>query len=184
MEFIGVALGMAVALLWGSSDSISAFAARHIGALPTTFFSQLAGLLALCGLSALLPLMWESFTPLLFLLSALTGLFISVGYYTFYQGLAVGPVTLVSTISSSSSILTVLLSFLLLHNHIAPAQLGALSIIILGVVLTSTNLQEFRGLLVKKQLSLVRAKTGIVWAFLAAIAFSAVDLLVGFSSKV
>lgn len=175
---------MAVAFLWGSADSVSAFAARRIGALPTTFFSQFAGLLMLFCLSALLPLMWESFTPLLFLLSALTGLFASVGYYTFYQGLAIGPITLVSTISSSSSILTLLLSFLLFHDRIAPAQVGALSIIILGVVLTSTNLQGLRDLLVKKRLSPVRAKTGITWAFLAAIAFSAMDLSIGFSSKV
>src|SRR5437660_11670611 len=113
MDAIGIVLGVTVALLWGSTESMSAFAARRIGASRTTVFSQLAGLLTVASLSAFIPGVWESFTPLMILMGACSGLLASVGYYTFYRGLAAGPVTLVSTICSGSSIVTLLLALLL-----------------------------------------------------------------------
>src|SRR5215831_17314759 len=64
MDVSGIVLGVIVALLWGSTDSMSAFAARKIGALRTTVFSQLAGVLTVAGLCFFLPHVWDSFTPL------------------------------------------------------------------------------------------------------------------------
>src|SRR5205085_1861845 len=128
-------------------DSISAFAARSIGALRTTLFSQLAGLLAVASLSVFFLVVWESFTPLMILMGACSGLLGAVGYYTFYRGLAAGPVTLVSPISSGSSIVTLLLAFLLLHESLSPGKLIALGIILLGIIQVSIDLREIRGML-------------------------------------
>src|SRR5579864_3625399 len=161
MQLSGIILGVTVALLWGSTDSIAAFAVRSIGALRTTLFSQLAGLLTVAILSAFFPLVWQSFTPLMILLGACSGLLAAVGYYAFYRGLAVGPVTLVSTISSGSSIVTLLLAFLLLDQSLSPGGLIALGIIFLGIIQASTDLRAIRGQLSPKSRSSVRGGSGV-----------------------
>src|ERR1700736_5705917 len=73
MEFVGVPLGIAVALLWGSADSVAALATRHLGALRTTFISQAAGLLVLTGLDAFVPTFWPSYPPSTFGTALLLG---------------------------------------------------------------------------------------------------------------
>jgi drug/metabolite transporter (DMT)-like permease len=184
MDVSGIVLGVTVALLWGSTDSISAFAARKIGALRTTVFSQLAGLLTVAALFAFSPIAWASFTPLAILMGACCGLLASVAYYSFYRGLAAGPVTLVSTISSSSSIVTLFLAFLFLHEHLSLGSLLALGIIILGIFGASTNLQEISGMLSRKRRRPVRRSNGVRWAILAVVAFGAMDFSIGFSANI
>src|SRR5258706_13504708 len=164
MELSGIILGVTVALLWGSTDSISAFAVRSIGAFRTTLFSQLAGLLTVAILSVFFPLVWQAFTPLTILLGACSGLLAAMGYYVFYRGLAVGPLTLVSTISSGSSIVTLLLAFLLLDESLSPGDLIALGIIFLGIIQASTDLRAIRGQLSPKSRSSVRGNSGVKWA--------------------
>ena len=44
---IGILLGLLTAVLWGTSDFVARFAAHRIGALRTSFYMQLAGLLML-----------------------------------------------------------------------------------------------------------------------------------------
>jgi drug/metabolite transporter (DMT)-like permease len=184
MQLSGIILGVTVALLWGSTDSIAAFAARSIGALRTTLFSQLAGLLTVATLSLFFPLVWQSFTPLTILLGACSGLLAAVGYYAFYRGLADGPVTLVSTISSGSSIVTLLLAFLLLDQRLSPGDLIALGIIFLGIIQASTNLREIRGQLSPKSKSSIRRSSGVKWALLTVVAFGAMDWSIGLSATV
>ena len=184
MDVSGIVLGVTVALLWGATDSISAFAARKIGALRTTVFSQLTGLLTVIILSAFFSDVWKSFTPLTILIGACCGLLASVGYYSFYRGLATGPVTLVSTISSGSSIVTLLLAFLLLHESLSLGDLIALGIIILGILGASTNLQEIYSILSLKRRSLVRRSSGVKWALLTVVAFGAMDFSIGLSANI
>lgn len=184
MDVTGIALGVTVALLWGSTESISAFAARRIGALRTTVFSQLAGVLTVASLSAFIPGIWASFTPLTVLLGACSGLLASVGYYSFYRGLAVGPVTLVSTISSGSSIVTLLLALLLLHESLPLSNFIALGLIIVGIMRASTNLKELFSISSLKSRFWVRGSSGVKWALLTVVAFGAMDFSVGLSSKI
>ncbi len=184
MDLSGIMLGVTAALLWGSTDSISAFAARRIGAFRTTVFSQLAGLLIVLSLSAFFPEVWKSFSPLMIIMGACCGLLASVGYYSFYRGLAAGPVTLVSTISSGSSIVTLLLAYLFLNESLSLGNLIALGIIILGIIGASTNLQELFGLLSLKSRSLTLGSDGMKWALLTVVAFGAMDFSIGLSAKI
>jgi drug/metabolite transporter (DMT)-like permease len=184
MDLTGIMLGVTAALLWGSTDSISAFAARRIGAFRTTMFSQLAGLLIVLGLSAFFPEVWKTFSPLMIVMGACCGLLASVGYYTFYRGLAAGPVTLVSTISSGSSIVTLLLAYLFLNESLTMGDLIALGIIILGIIGASTNLQEISGMLSLKSRSLALGSGGVKWALLTVVAFGAMEFSIGLSAKI
>ena len=184
MELLGIVLGITVALLWGSTDSISALAVRRIGALRTTLFSQLAGLLIIISLSVFIPKVWASFTPLTVLMGACGGLLASVGYYAFYRGLAAGPVVLVSTISSGSSIITLLLAFLLLHENLSPSNLIALALIILGIIQSSMNLRELFGMLSLRSKPWTWGRGGMKWALLTVVAFGSMDFSIGLSAKI
>ena len=184
MDVSGIVLGVTVALLWGSTDSISVYAARKIGALRTTVFSQLTGLLTVACLAAFVPDVWKSFTLMTILMGACCGLLASVAYYSFYRGLAAGPVTLVSAISSSSSIVTLILAFLLLHEILSLGGLLALGFIILGVLGASTNLQEIYSMLSLKRRSLLRRSGGVKWALLTVVAFGAMDFSIGLSANI
>lgn len=184
MQPTGIILGITVALLWGSTDSIAAFSARSIGALRTTLFSQLAGLLTIATLSIFFPLVWQSFTPLMILLGACSGLLAAIGYYAFYRGLAAGPVTLVSTISSGSSIVTLLLAFLLLDQSLSPGHLIALGIIFVGIIQASTNLREIRRQMSSKSKSSIQGSSGVKWALVTVFAFGAMDFSIGLSATV
>ncbi|HEY6542888.1 MAG TPA: EamA family transporter [Ktedonobacteraceae bacterium] len=184
MDVTGIVLGVTVALLWGSTESISAFAARRIGALRTTVFSQLAGLVTVASISAFFPGAWESFTPLMILMGACSGLLASVGYYSLYRGLAAGPITLVSTISSGSSIITLLLALLLLHEILPLSSLIALGIILLGIIRASTNFKDLLNISSLKSRVWVQGNGGVKWALLTVLAFGAMDFSVGLSAKI
>lgn len=184
MDITGIVLGVTVALLWGSTEGMSAFAARRIGALRTTVFSQLAGLLTVAILSTFIPRIWEAFTPLTILMGACSGLLASVGYYSFYRGLAIGPVTLVSAISSGSSTVTLLLAVLLLRESLSLGTLIALGLILLGIIRASTNLGELRSISSLRSKSWVRGSSGVKWALLTVVAFGAMDFSVGLSARI
>lgn len=186
MELVGVTLGIAVALLWGSADSVATLAARHLGALRTTFISQAAGLIVLTALDAFVPTFWPSFPPSTFgralLLGAWSGIFGSVGYYAFYKALMVGPLALVSPLSSTSAVVTLILSLLLLHDRVAPAQVIAIGAILLGVMFASTNLREAH-LILKKRSRSPTERGGVGYALVATVAFGAMDFGIGASAR-
>lgn len=133
MGLVGVALGIAVALLWGTADSVATLAARHLGA---------------------------------------------IGYYAFYRGLMIGPVALVSPLSSTSAVATLILSLPPLHDRVTPVQEAAIGAILLGAMLASANLPELRVLL-KKGSWFARGRGGVGYALAAAVAFGAMDFGIG-----
>jgi drug/metabolite transporter (DMT)-like permease len=187
MGLVGVPLGIAVALLWGSADSIATLAARNLGALRTTFISQAAGLIVLTALDAFVPTFWPSFPPSTFrtalLLGAWSGLCGAVGYFAFYKALMVGPVALVSPLSSTSAVVTLILSLLLLHDSVAPAQVIAIGAILLGVMFASTNLREAHLSLKKRAIAPTRSGA-LGYALIATVAFGAMDFGIGASARV
>ena len=187
MGLVGIPLGSAVALLWGSADSIATLAARHLGALRTTFISQAAGLIVLTALDAFVPAFWPSFPPRTFrtarLPGAWSGLRGAVGYFAFYKALLVGPVARVSPLSSTSAVVTLMLSLLLLHDSIAPAQVIAIGAILPGIMLASTNLREVHLSLKKRALAPV-PRGALGYALIATVAFGAMDFGIGASARV
>lgn len=186
MEVVGVALAVAVALLWGTADYVATLAARRLGTVQTTFFSQAAGLCALLAFDLLSPSLWATFTPRAMIASAVigafTGICASVGYWAFYKALEIGPVALVSPLSSSSAMITLLLSIVLLQERLTPLQNAALALLLPGLVIASTNVGEL-GLLLKKKATLVFRSRGVGFALIAAVAFGAMDFGIGASAR-
>ncbi len=187
MGRLGVELGMMVALLWGSADILATLAARRVGTFKTTFVSQSSGLIALLAFGAIACWGWHlSFTLPALALSALIGMFTglcaALGYFAFYRALEIGPIALVSPLTSTSSIFTLTLSILILNEQVTLGHMGLVIIIILGILLASTSVAEFRTLRQKPGYSLW--SQGIRWAVIATLAFGAMDFGIGASASI
>lgn len=186
MDLLGITLGLTVALLWGLADSIATVAARRLGAQHMTVLSQSSGLFSLTVFTLLNSWLWPSFTPsilgLAAFLGAFTGLCAALGYYALYQGLKKGPIALVSPITSSSAIVTLILALALLHDRISPGEGVAIVIVLVGIILASTNLSELN-LLSKQTSGFALKSSGIGAALLATIAFGAMDFGIGASAQ-
>ncbi|HXZ19733.1 MAG TPA: DMT family transporter [Candidatus Acidoferrales bacterium] len=113
---MGVFLGLAAALSWGTADFIAQFSARRIGAYRTLFFMQVAGFLSGVlyvisrargsGLSAMFADLASHWELTLFMGGA-SGL----SMLAFYSALERGTISIVAPISSSYPALTVLLAY-------------------------------------------------------------------------
>src|SRR3989440_7189322 len=170
MERLGVGLGLAVALLWGSADILAALAARRLRTFKTTFVSQSIGLLALLAFGTVAFWLWHlPFTLTALVLSALIGIFTglcaALGYFAFYRSLEIGPIAIVSPITATSSTFTLILSTLILQEQLTIGCMGFVTIVILGIVLASTSIAELRALLHKPGYSLW--SQGVRWAIVA-----------------
>ena len=187
MELFGVGLGVAVALLWGSSDVFATLATRRLTPFKTTFISHSTGLLLL--LLSGITIFWfghVSYTGEALLLSALigafTGLCAALASFTFYRALEIGPVAITGPLTASSSAVTLILSALILKEQLTFTRRSLVVLVICGVVLASTSLGELR-LLLKKPIHMLYGP-GIRWAIVATLAFGALDFGIGASASI
>lgn len=130
MQLLSVGLGGMIALVWGSADILATLAARRLRTFKTTVVSQSTGLLALLSFGILAFCFWHlPFTLIALALSALIGIFTglcaALGYFAFYRALEIGPVAIVSPLTASSSIFTLILSTIILQEHLTPGRIGS-----------------------------------------------------------
>lgn len=184
MELLGTGLGLTAALLWGSADILAALAIRRLRTFKTTFLSQAVGLFLLLVIGAIAFWRWHlplTFTALLLsaLIGILTGLCAALGYFALYRALEIGPMALVSPITSTSSTFTLVLSVLILQEQLTLGRTGFVTLVMLGLVLASTSMAELRTLLKKPGLSIWGQ--GVRWAIVATLAFGVMDFGIGAS---
>lgn len=182
MGFLGIALGLAVAFLWGAGDILATLAGYRLSTFKTTFISQVTSLFGLLCFSISTAWFWHlSFTPLTFALSAsigiFTGLCAALGYLALYRALVIGPMAMTGPITATSPIFTLILSVVLLHEHLTVLQFALVTVGILGIILVSTNLPGLHVHFTKSRASLWT--DGILWALIATLAFGALDFGVG-----
>lgn len=187
MQPLGIGLGITIAFLWGTADILATLAARRVGTFKATIISQTSGLLALFSLAAIIFGAWHTtFILSAFGISALIGLFTglcaALGYFAFYRALEIGPMAVVSPLTATSSAFTLLFAVLLLQERLSFGRLGLVTMIIFGIVLASTSLAELRELLHKPGYSLW--SRGVRWAFVATLAFGAMDFGIGASASI
>jgi drug/metabolite transporter (DMT)-like permease len=175
---MGIFLGLATAVSWGTSDFLARFASRSIGPFRAVFYMQAWGFLLL--------------TCILFCLHGGNHLFDGSGWqpwawgvlagginafamFALYRSFAVGKLSVVAPVSASYPALTVLLS-LLSGERLSLFRCLGIGATILGVILVargetpSTNEVKDKSPLVPK---------GLVWALIAAIGFGVLFWLLG-----
>lgn len=156
---------------WGIGDVFGALSSRKIGGYSTTFW-----FLALQVPIFVFPAViyfgnLKNLTLGLLTLNIALALIGTIGLIGFYEGLKIANAPLVGSISASFVGVTVLLSILFLGETINVAQLSAILIILLGLFVSTLDINEVvkRKLKLDKGivLSLITMITwGVYWAFI------------------
>lgn len=155
--------GVGAALGWGIGDYAGALASRRIGVLWTSLGMQLLGTaLYAVGLAALgqFPTITAAAIPWAIALAAIG----SSALFVFYKALALGPIAVVSPVSASYAAVTVILVVVFLGERLSAAQIVAISVTFVGIVLATS---DFRAIL----RTLGRPLPGIRLAFVATLGF-------------
>lgn len=179
MNILGIAFGLLAALLLGAADSMATLAARHLSTFKVTFLSQAVTTLLLLCVGILVYGFWRqplSLTGIAWsgIIGVGTGLCASLGYSALYRALATGPIVLVSPLVATSSIITLGLTALLLHQFLSGSQLIAVTFIIGGIVLAMMRVMNIRSFLTR-----ITFSSGIRWAIAATFAFGCLDFGIG-----
>ncbi len=143
---MGIALGLMAALSWGLADYFAALSSRQTGALRVVLGFHLVAT-ALLGLVVLLSgdgisdvgsrdFVWFAFLGVLGWLS----------YLAFYRALAIGPISIVSPIVSAYAAVTVICAVLISNESLNAGEAVAVGVVLLGVLLASSDLAQLRAL--------------------------------------
>src|SRR5260221_5559973 len=184
MERSGILLAIAVALCWGSADTVATFATRRQGTFVTTFISLVtsATVLVLFGPLAYARL---SLSPVVFVQSAglglLTGVMAAVGYFSLYRGLQLGPLAILSPVTAADGAVGAVLAVLFLHDFFSPWQFAMLALVFLGILGASTNIVEVRGIARASGLAGLAAG-GVRWGLLAMVTFGVMLFGIGLAA--
>jgi drug/metabolite transporter (DMT)-like permease len=143
---MGIVLGLTAALSWGLADYFAAVASRQTGSFRVVLGFHLG---AMVLLAVLLVVTGEGLSDvsggdLAWL--AFVGLLGGVSYVAFYQALAIGPISIVSPIVSAYAAVTVVCAVLIGGERLAAGETAAIVVVILGVLLASSDLAQMRAL--------------------------------------
>lgn len=148
MNFTGIGLAGAVALLWGVADTIAAVAARRIGTMRTSLLTQAGGLITLALVGVLLggQVSLDGLSPTALIQSILIGVLLGIvssgAYFGLYNSLERGSLVIVSPVIGGQGAVTLVLAVCFLHDRLDLIHLLLLVVILLGIILTSTNANE------------------------------------------
>ncbi len=169
---IGILLGILAMIAWGSADFIVAINIKKSSVLNLYFWSQLIGLFIVLGIflgGFSIPVL----SGFIILISLICGLAYTVGYLSFYKGLEVGKVSIISPIGASWSMVTVLITAIFFKEKLTGFQGLAIGLIILGAVLSAFKISGLKKSNTK----------GIGWGLLAMAAWGINFALFGFLTK-
>lgn len=136
---MGILLGVATALCWGSADLLARFAARAIGTLRTMLYMQLTGLVLM---TAAVPWLggWghladgSGWRPWFW--GALAGLLNTASTLALYRSFEIGKMSIVAPISAGYPALTMVLSALTGERLTAARSFG-ITLIVMGVMVVA-----------------------------------------------
>jgi drug/metabolite transporter (DMT)-like permease len=177
---MGIFLGLATALSWGSADFIARFATRSTGSLRSVFWMQAWG-----GLFLTLFLFFTRDWGHLFDKSGwqpwawggLAGLLNTCAMLALYRAFEVGKMSVVAPVSASYPALTLLLSFFSGDRFSVYHALG-IAAVLLGVLLVAGG-ESSAGNAQSVAVPPASKKSGIPWAIVAAVGFGFLFWLLG-----
>lgn len=175
---MGILLGLATALFWGSSDFLARFASRRIGSLRATFFMQAWGFLLLTVLLFATRLWGHLFDgsgwrPWAW--GILAGVINTFAMLALYRSFEVGKLSIVAPISASYPVLTVILSALT-GEVLSVAREVGIAAAVLGVILVARG--ENASSPPESDPPRKRG-AGVGWALTAAVGFGLLFWLLG-----
>ena len=160
----GFLAGLGAALSWGTMDVASALASRRLGSLKVTAGIQVVSAVLLVALAFGLGTALPS-DPLVLLMAGLLGIVGAGAYLSYFTGLRIGPISLVSGVVAAYGGLTVVLAVLVRGESLSAVQALGAAVATLGVVLTAV---AFDGGIRATRL----AGPGVVFAVIALLLFA------------
>jgi drug/metabolite transporter (DMT)-like permease len=165
---IGLLTGLAAALSWGTLDVFSALASRRIGSLRVTTGMQVVGA-ALIWVVALASSVSLPSDPFVLIGGSLVGLAGAGAYLSYFTGLRIGPISVVSGMVAAYGGLTVVLAVLFRGESLTVVQALGATIATVGVILTGVAFDGgLRGMRF--------AGPGVVFAIVALVLFAAMTI--------
>lgn len=140
IAIIGGALGM---FGYGISDFLAKRAIDQIGVLKTLLYSQVIGVILLSLYliqNPALPVF--SFERLVTVIAF--GILSAIGYVALYRAFEIGKIGIVSPISSSFVILAAIVSYVFFGEFFSALKTLALSLVIIGILLTAIDVKNLR----------------------------------------
>jgi drug/metabolite transporter (DMT)-like permease len=174
---MGILLGLTAALSWGLADYFAAITSRQAGSFRVVLGFHLVAMVLLAGLLLVTgeglsdvsggDLAWLAFV----------GLLGGLSYLAFYQALAIGPISIVSPIVSAYAAVTVVCAVLIGGERLAPGETAAIVVVILGVLLASSDLAQMRALerVALLGILLALATAVVIGAFVYGVAYFSAD---------
>lgn len=179
---MGILLGLATALCWGSADLFARFATRRIGTFRTMLYMQMCGFCLLTlvmrplgGWGHLLdgsgwhPWAW----------GVLAGALNTISTLALYRSFEIGKLSIVAPISASYPVLTMVLSAFT-GEHLTLVRLVGLLLTIAGVILVARGEkipEEVNA--IDEQARPAKKRLGVEWALVSAVGFGVMFWLLG-----
>jgi len=154
---ISVIFGLSASVGYGLSDYIGAKVTRKIGEYKIILFSHFLGLFLLVPL-VLITKTSLLMSPSTFFLFIIYGLLAVIAIFYFYKALKIGPVSLVTPIAASYSLVSVISALLFYKEKLVLNHYLAIFLIIFGIIITSFKIE-------KQKIKLINTK-GIFYAFI------------------
>ena len=164
---LGLVTGLGAALSWGTLDLLSALASRRIGSLRVTTGMQIVGAI-LIALAAVVTGTRVPTDPFVLIGGALVGLAGAGAYLTYFTGLRIGPISVVSGVVAAYGGLTVVLAVVIRGETLNLVQALGAAAATIGVVLTGVSFDHgLRGRF---------ASPGVVFAVVSLVLFSTMSI--------
>ncbi len=140
----GIISGLISMFGWGTSDFLAAKSSRKIGFVLTLFWAQFVSFVI-----ALIYFIYNfknfdfQIAPKFILIIIFSGFLGGISALSFYKSMTIGKVSLVGPITASWAMVTVLLSVIFLKELLKTDQIFAIILIIVGIILISSDFKEF-----------------------------------------
>lgn len=178
---MGILLGLATALCWGSADLFARFAARKLGAFRTMLYMQVCGFFLLTLVMRQLggwgPLFsgagWQPWSW-----GIAAGLLNTLSTLSLYRSFEIGKLSIVAPISASYPVLTMVLSAFT-GERLTLVRLAGLLLTIAGVLLVARGEHEPGYANPGDEARPAEKLVGIEWALLSALGFGVMFWLLG-----
>lgn len=128
---------------WGTGDVVGAVATRRLGAYSTTLWSAILSLLLFASYMPFSINDLYKLTPVVLFITLAIGVIFLIAFLSFNQAMIVGNPAIVGAIVSAYSSIAVVLSIVFLGERISLPQGAVITLIFIGIVLTSVNINEF-----------------------------------------
>ncbi len=132
---LGLLTGLGAALSWGTLDIFSALASRRVGSLKVTSGIQLVGAAVVLAVALISGTPFPT-DPAVLIGGALVGLAGAGAYLTYFTGLRIGPIAVVSGMVAAYGGLTVVLAVVVRGESLTAIQAAGAMVATLGVILT------------------------------------------------